>query len=96
MVISIIALLVGILLPTLSAVRARATGIACASNLRQIGLGFEMYLMDYDEVFPRAAFMPEPFVPQSGRPAINVALEAYLPTNDKTSQRVYTCPGDKV
>ncbi|MEO0588739.1 MAG: hypothetical protein AAF078_14000, partial [Planctomycetota bacterium] len=41
-------------------------------------------------------FMPEPFVPQSGRPAINVALDAYLPTNDKTSQRVYTCPGDKV
>ncbi|MEM6333602.1 MAG: type II secretion system protein [Planctomycetota bacterium] len=93
-VISIIALLVGVLLPTLSAVRARAIGIACASNLRQIGLGFELYLMDHDQTFPRAEFMPEPFVPQSGQPAINQALDAYLPTSDKGSQRVYTCPGD--
>ncbi|MEO0965068.1 MAG: prepilin-type N-terminal cleavage/methylation domain-containing protein [Planctomycetota bacterium] len=96
-VISIIALLIGILLPTIAAVRARATGIACASNLRQIGLGFEMYHGDYDQTFPRANWMPAPFRPQqTDRRAINEALDAYIPLDDRQSQRVYECPGDDV
>ncbi|MEM0915162.1 MAG: prepilin-type N-terminal cleavage/methylation domain-containing protein [Planctomycetota bacterium] len=96
-VISIIALLIGILLPTVAAVRARAIGIACASNLRQIGLGFEMYHGDYDEVFPRANWMPAPFQPQrADRLAINETLDAYIPLDDRQSQRVFTCPGDDV
>jgi len=94
-VISIIALLVGILLPTLATVRARAQGIACASNLRQVGLGFEMYHGDYDDTFPRANWMPRPFLPQRGdRRSINEALDAYIALSDEQSQRVYKCPGD--
>ncbi len=93
-VISIIAILVGILLPTLSAVRTRAKQVGCASNLRQIGLVLEMYLGDYDEYMPKASFMPAPFEPLSSDPSFNETMDAYIPLSDKQSRRVYECPGD--
>ncbi len=42
-VISIIALLIGILLPALGAARSSARSIACASNMRQIGIAVVIY-----------------------------------------------------
>lgn len=43
-VISIIALLIGLLLPTLARARDAARVTGCLSNLRQIGIGHELYL----------------------------------------------------
>ena len=51
-VISIIALLISILLPALSAARATARQISCLSNYRQLGIGFHSYANDY-KYFPR-------------------------------------------
>ncbi len=45
-VIGIIALLIGILLPSLAKARDHARTAACLSNLRQLGLAFQMYLGD--------------------------------------------------
>jgi prepilin-type processing-associated H-X9-DG protein/prepilin-type N-terminal cleavage/methylation domain-containing protein len=42
-VIGIIAVLIGILLPTLSHARASAQTVVCASNMKQFGIGFQMY-----------------------------------------------------
>ena len=47
-VIGIIALLVSILLPTLSRARASAQSVKCLSNLRQIGTDFVMYQNDFN------------------------------------------------
>jgi prepilin-type N-terminal cleavage/methylation domain-containing protein len=47
-VISIIALLMAVLLPTLSRVRKQARAVACQAKLRQWGLGFSAYLNDAD------------------------------------------------
>ena len=47
-VISIIAILAGLLLPALNASRERARTISCTGNLRQIGMMFNNYAADYD------------------------------------------------
>src|SRR5919201_1014280 len=51
-VIAIIAILAAILFPVFARARSQARKATCASNLKQIGLGFLMYAQDYDETFP--------------------------------------------
>lgn len=51
-VIAIIALLMGILMPTLQKVKRQAQNIGCRANLRQYGLVHHMYLDDYDDRYP--------------------------------------------
>ncbi len=53
-VIAIIAILAAILFPVFARAREKARQTSCLSNLKQIGLGFMMYVQDYDE-----RFMPE-------------------------------------
>ncbi|MGC9316971.1 MAG: type II secretion system protein [Armatimonadota bacterium] len=51
-VIAIIAILAAILFPVFSRAREKARAITCLSNMKQQGLAFEMYVSDYDEVYP--------------------------------------------
>lgn len=48
-VVSIIALLIAILLPSLQSVREAARQAACSSNLRQIGIYYSAYAVDYND-----------------------------------------------
>lgn len=52
-VIAIIAILAGMLLPSLAKAKAKAQGTYCLNNLKQIGLGISMYGTDFGEKFPR-------------------------------------------
>lgn len=45
---AVITVLIGILLPGLSHVNQKARRVACASNVRQIGLGVQMYADDHN------------------------------------------------
>jgi prepilin-type N-terminal cleavage/methylation domain-containing protein len=51
-VIAIIALLAAMLLPALAMAKQRSQRTACLSNLKQIGVGFLLYLDDYQDRFP--------------------------------------------
>lgn len=53
-VIAIIALLMGILMPALSAVKEQAKEISCRANLRQYGIAHSIYLNDFDGRYPEA------------------------------------------
>jgi prepilin-type N-terminal cleavage/methylation domain-containing protein/prepilin-type processing-associated H-X9-DG protein len=51
-VIAIIAILAAILFPVFAQAREKARQTSCLSNLKQLGLGFEMYKQDYDGIYP--------------------------------------------
>lgn len=98
-VIAVIALLISIILPAIGKTRLTAQNVICQNNLRQIGLGMQMYLNDqkdprYIDMFP---FLPGKEVnPVSGshdfrahRWNVMRVLESYM---GGKSQGSFTCP----
>jgi prepilin-type N-terminal cleavage/methylation domain-containing protein/prepilin-type processing-associated H-X9-DG protein len=59
-VIGIIALLISILLPSLSKARRQAKTVQCQSNMRQVAQGLLMYINDNKGKFPPAQAVPNP------------------------------------
>ena len=55
-VIAIIAILAGMLLPALSGAKARALRLQCTSQMKQLGLGFQLFQNDQGDRLPPAAF----------------------------------------
>ncbi|HMS55365.1 MAG TPA: prepilin-type N-terminal cleavage/methylation domain-containing protein [Fimbriimonadaceae bacterium] len=51
-VIAIIAILAAILFPVFAQAKESARKTACVSNLKQIGVGFQLYMADSDDVYP--------------------------------------------
>ncbi|MEM6458952.1 MAG: prepilin-type N-terminal cleavage/methylation domain-containing protein [Planctomycetota bacterium] len=94
-VISIVALLIGLLLPALAGARRSAQRVTCSSNLRQLGLTLSVYLEDHDQLYPEARPIPEPFVAISTSPPLYEVLDYYLPVGDAPDTNpLYRCPDD--
>jgi prepilin-type N-terminal cleavage/methylation domain-containing protein len=58
-VVAIIGILASMLLPGLAGAKGRAQETVCVNNLRQAGLGLQMYLNEQSQRFP-PAFVPRP------------------------------------
>ena len=59
-VIAIIAILAGMLLPALAKAKAKASGISCVGNLKQLQVAFHLYAGDnQDGIPPNQAFNPD-------------------------------------
>ncbi len=88
-VIAIISTLLGILLPSLSAVRREADSAACASQLRQVFVGLESYRRLTKELIPICDFLPAatPEGPVGGLPEL---LDGFIDRDCKC----WFCPGD--
>jgi prepilin-type N-terminal cleavage/methylation domain-containing protein/prepilin-type processing-associated H-X9-DG protein len=56
-VVSILALLISILLPSLAKARAQAKLTACMANLHDLGISLHTYAHDYDPYFPPTPYM---------------------------------------
>jgi prepilin-type N-terminal cleavage/methylation domain-containing protein/prepilin-type processing-associated H-X9-DG protein len=59
-VIGIIAILIGILLPSLAKARAVANRTACLSNMRQMGMAMQMFAQEHKLYLPKAWFNSGP------------------------------------
>lgn len=97
-VIAIIAILAAILFPVFAQAREKARQAVCASNLKQIGTAFAMYVQDYDELLPDRRDLknsfPDGFKPWSSWPTSDpraawaaIVLDPYI----KNTQ-IWACP----
>lgn len=60
-VIAIIGILAALLLPALNSAKAKAHRIQCTSQMKQLGLGFNQYVMDHQDMNPPAAYSTGPY-----------------------------------
>jgi prepilin-type N-terminal cleavage/methylation domain-containing protein len=105
-VIAIIAILAGLLLPTLGKAKAKGQAIACASNLRQLELALKLYTDDNNGFFPLTVCVGSfgsLWVTQPGAWALGDAKRDLTDENLKKGvlwryvqeTRLYKCPSDR-
>jgi prepilin-type N-terminal cleavage/methylation domain-containing protein len=97
-VIGIIAILISLLLPALNKARKQAIRIQCASNLRQLGIGYNQYASQYQSYVPIGYSGPGgsnahiSYLQGSGGYG-GVMLSGYLVTSRiSTDGRIFYCP----
>lgn len=88
-VIAIIAILAAILFPVFAQTREKARQISCASNEKQLGLAFTMYVQDNDEAFPSGISNPPATNADEQGTGWSSEIYPYV-----KSTGVYKCPDD--
>ena len=104
-VIAIIAILAAMLLPALATARNKAWRIQCASQLRQLGVGFNLFVIDHDDRYPPAGYGTPS---NSGQLAWDSWIHRYIGgsasdaelitglTPTVVSPKIEKCPADRI
>lgn len=98
-VIGIISILLGILIPVLSAARARGKVTVCSNNLRQLMTAMRSYLDGSGDIYPYASYMPSvdpyPIGSWGDNEATGAVIIADVLANHVgPDARVFACPAD--
>src|SRR5438552_3153406 len=101
-VIGIIAILIGILIPTLQGARKQAQLTQCLSNLRQLGQGMLFYTNANKNRFPYLApykvngnLVGTVEWPRGGFVDVWKAIDPYFGTGTGRQKKLYVCPTDR-
>ena len=102
---AIIAILAALLLPALSKAKARAQRIQCTSQMRQLGLGIQMFVADHNDTYPPAVYRTGDYQYQLswddlihryiGGTDLDADLEVGVTSSQKVP-RILKCPADRV
>ncbi len=89
-VIAIIAILAGLLLPSLAKAKSKAQRASCLNNLRQLGLAFTLWADDHQEKYPS--------VVDADKDGAKTLPEAWMHfatlSNEMQTPKILRCPSD--
>jgi prepilin-type N-terminal cleavage/methylation domain-containing protein len=92
-VVAIIAMLISILLPSLSKARENGRRAVCLSNLHHLGVAFVSYFQDNNHILPDAAMKPSGNPEDEGDPNYRPPITEFLKPYARDPE-IFRCPSD--